>query len=219
MAAEAANAASAPKPEEQASPMHNESTSTTEVPPLADRPESVGFWAKGWPVLALAFMTLLFIRACVPSGPPPAASFDPGVATQSANAQAMAALAAITPSTPLETALKALNMPVINFASGSVEIPADAQPVLVRAADVIKGLPSTLRLEIGGHTDNTGSAEANMLLARKRAQAVADFLVKSGVPRERIYPQGYGDARPVAVNTTEEGRFHNRRIEIKPQSR
>jgi outer membrane protein OmpA-like peptidoglycan-associated protein len=217
---EAAPAASAPKAQEQESLMHNESASTNDdVPPIADRPESVGFWAKGWPVLVLAFITLLFIRACVPSAPPPAAAFDTGAATQSANAQAMAALAAITPSTPLETTLKALNMPVINFTSGSAAIPADAQPVLMRAAEVIKSLPSTLRLEIGGHTDNTGGAEANLSLARQRAQAVVDFLVRNGVPRERLFAQGYGDARPVVVNTTEEGRFRNRRIEIRPQSR
>jgi outer membrane protein OmpA-like peptidoglycan-associated protein len=170
-------------------------------------------------VLVLGFITLLLIRACIPSAVPPPAPFDAKSATQSANAQAMAALDAVTASTPLETALKALNMPVVNFASGSAEIPADAKPVLAKAAEVIKALPAPLRLEISGHTDSSGTAEGNMLLSRQRAQAVADFLLQQGVPRERLHAQGFGDSRPVATNVTEEGRFHNRRIEVKSLTR
>ena len=202
--------------------MHDESAAASApAPPIADRPESVGFWDKAWPVLVLGFITALFIRACVPSGalPPTPAPFDTTAATQSANARALAALEAISANTPPEAVLKALNLPTVNFASGSAEIPPDAKPVLLRAAIVIQMLPANLRLEIAGHTDNTGTAEANMLLSRQRAQAVADFLLASGVPRERVFAQGYGDARPVASNATEEGRFHNRRIEVRAQAR
>jgi outer membrane protein OmpA-like peptidoglycan-associated protein len=201
--------------------MHDESAASAPAPPIADRPEPVGFRDKAWPVLVLGFITALFIRACVPSGalPPTPAPFDTAGATQSANARALAALEAISANTPPDAVLKALNLPTVNFASGSAEIPPDAKPVLVRAAIVIQMLPTSLRLEIAGHTDSTGTAEANMLLSRQRAQAVADFLVASGVPRERLFAQGYGDARPVASNATEEGRFHNRRIEVKAQAR
>lgn len=195
--------------------MH-EHAPATEAPPIGDRPESSGFWAKGWPVIALGIMTLLLIRACIPSGVPAGAvPFDVGAATQAANEKAMTALAAVTAETPVDVALAALNMPTVNFASGSAEIPADARPVLTKAAAVIQLMPATMRLEVAGHTDNTGTPERNMVLSRQRGQAVADFLVEAGVPRERIVAQGYGDTRPVALNNSEEGRFRNRRIEIK----
>ncbi|HUL63900.1 MAG TPA: OmpA family protein [Burkholderiaceae bacterium] len=200
--------------------MHDEHAASIEVPPIADRPEPAGFWDKAWPLVVLGFITLLFIRACVTSGasvtPQP---FDATAATQSANALAMAAIDALTPDTPPEAVLKALNLPTVNFASGSAEIPPDAKPVLVKAAGAMKALPPAMRLEIAGHTDSTGTAEGNMLLSRQRAQAVADFLVASGVPRERLSATGFGDTRPIATNTTEEGRFQNRRIEVRAQAR
>ena len=197
--------------------MH-EHAPATEAPPIEDRPESSGFWAKGWPVIALGIMTLLLVRACIPSAvPPPPAAFDVSAATAAANERATVALAAVTAETPLDAALAALNMPVVNFASGSADIPNDAKPVLTKAASAIQVLPATVRLEVAGHTDSTGTPEANMLLSRQRGQAVADFLVAAGVPRERIYAQGYGDTRPIAPNTSDEGRFRNRRIEIKAQ--
>jgi len=200
--------------------MQNNPTASTEAPPIGDRPESVGFWAKGWPVLALGFMTLLLVRACVlPATPAAAAPFDVAGATRSANARAMAALDSIEAKTPLDLALKALNLPVVNFASASAEIPTDARPVLAKAAAVIKVLPGITRLEVGGHTDSSGTAEANMLLSRQRAQAVVNFMLASGVARERLIARGYGDLRPVAANVTEEGRFNNRRIEIKTLGR
>jgi len=200
--------------------MQNDRTASTEAPPIRDRPESVGFWAKAWPVLALGFITLLLVRACVlPAAPPSSPRFDAAAATGTANAKAMAALDAVNAGTPLDVALKALNMPVVNFAPASAEIPTDAKPVLAKAGTVIKALPGTARLEVGGHTDSSGSAEANMLLSRHRAQAVVNFMLANGVARERLVARGYGDLRPVASNVTEEGRFNNRRIEIKTLGR
>lgn len=187
-----------------------------EAPPLRDRPESRGFWAKGFPLAALGLITLLLIRACVGLGASgSAAPFDAAAATVVANEKAMVALAAITADTPVEAAVAALNLPAINFASGSAEVPADARAVLSAAAAAINLLPATVRFEVAGHTDNTGTPEGNRLLSRKRGQAVADFLVAAGVPRDRLNAQGYGDSRPVAQNNSEEGRFRNRRIEFK----
>jgi outer membrane protein OmpA-like peptidoglycan-associated protein len=200
--------------------MQTEHAPATDTAPILDRPESVGFWSKGWPILVIGFITLLLVRACVPTAlPPPPAPFDVKGATTVGNAQAMAALDAVTATTPLDAALKALNMPVVNFASGSAAIPDDAKPVLAKAAAVMKTLPAATRLEVTGHTDNTGTPEGNMLLSRQRAQAVADFLLENGVPRERLLAQGFGDARPVATNATDEGRFHNRRIEVRSLAR
>ena len=72
-----------------------------------------------------------------------------------------------------------------------------------------------LRVEIGGHTDNSGSDSYNKQLSQRRAQAVFDYLVSNGVPANRLIPVGYGSARPLADEATEEGRQQNRRIEFK----
>lgn len=78
----------------------------------------------------------------------------------------------------------------------------------------LKENPS-LRVEISGHTDNSGSEAYNLQLSQKRAQAVYDYLVSHGVDRARLTPKGYGSNQPIADNTTEEGRQKNRRIQFK----
>ncbi len=73
----------------------------------------------------------------------------------------------------------------------------------------------TLRVEIGGHTDNVGSAPYNLQLSEKRAQSVANYLVQHGIDSARIVQKGYGAQQPVKPNDTEENRQANRRIEFK----
>ena len=72
-----------------------------------------------------------------------------------------------------------------------------------------------LRVEIGGHTDNSGSEAYNLQLSQRRAQAVYNYLVSKGIAPDRLHPKGYGAAKPIATNDTEEGRQKNRRIEFK----
>ncbi len=72
-----------------------------------------------------------------------------------------------------------------------------------------------LSLEISGHTDDVGKDQDNQILSLKRAQALFDYLIKSGVPKQRISYQGYGESRPFAPNDTEANRQLNRRIELK----
>ena len=72
-----------------------------------------------------------------------------------------------------------------------------------------------VRVEIGGHTDNSGSAEHNRELSEKRARSVYDFLVERGIDKARLALKGYGPDRPVASNETESGRQQNRRIEFR----
>ncbi len=73
---------------------------------------------------------------------------------------------------------------------------------------------SEIRIQIGGFTDNTGSPEHNLRLSQQRAQAVYQYLVEHGIAAERLTYKGFGAARPVASNDTEEGRRQNRRTEI-----
>ena len=69
-------------------------------------------------------------------------------------------------------------------------------------------------IRISGHTDSIGTREDNSALSRQRAEAVRDYLLKTGIDPERITIKGYGETKPVADNDTEEGRRKNRRVEF-----
>ncbi|MDH5719351.1 MAG: OmpA family protein [Spirochaetia bacterium] len=73
----------------------------------------------------------------------------------------------------------------------------------------------SIKIEIGGHTDNSGSAEYNLKLSEMRAKAVYDFLISKGISEDRITYIGYGSRQPAASNATEAGKFKNRRVEFK----
>ena len=71
------------------------------------------------------------------------------------------------------------------------------------------------KIEVGGHTDSTGSNEINLGLSEQRAKSVAQFLTDVGhIPADKIVAEGFGAERPVATNATPEGRAENRRIEV-----
>jgi outer membrane protein OmpA-like peptidoglycan-associated protein len=72
-----------------------------------------------------------------------------------------------------------------------------------------------VRVEISGHTDNTGSPAYNNELSEKRARSVNDYLVANGIDQARLIPRGYGPSQPIASNDTEDGRQKNRRIQFK----
>jgi outer membrane protein OmpA-like peptidoglycan-associated protein len=101
----------------------------------------------------------------------------------------------------------------LRFASGKAVIPPDNDRLLGKVVQTIGDLPSAYII-IEGHTDNTGRDQTNMTLSQQRADAVRDYLIESGIAADRITTVGYGSAKPVAVNETEEGRRLNRRIEI-----
>lgn len=75
---------------------------------------------------------------------------------------------------------------------------------------------ANIKVEIGGHTDGSGPASYNLLLSRKRAEAVKDYLTKKGIDARRVKAVGYGKSRPLASNDDEEeGRELNRRVEFR----
>ena len=124
------------------------------------------------------------------------------------------ALTAIDPNNVDVNALvKALNLQIINFASGSSDIPADNKAILDQAVTLLNKV-SGVKLNVGGHTDSTGNAASNKALSQRRAQAVVDYLTSKGVDASKLVAQGHGSDQPVAENTTDEGRFKNRRIEF-----
>ena len=73
----------------------------------------------------------------------------------------------------------------------------------------------SVKLEISGHTDNTGSLKYNTKLSEERARAVVDYLVSKGIDASRLTWKGYAFTQPVAPNDTAEGREKNRRVEFK----
>ncbi len=73
---------------------------------------------------------------------------------------------------------------------------------------------SNLRIEISGHSDNTGSEPINQKLSAERAKAVADYLIKKHVDRQSIITAGYGSTKPLVPNDTEEHKQQNRRVEF-----
>ena len=79
---------------------------------------------------------------------------------------------------------------------------------------LLKDNPS-LQIEIGGHTDNTGTSEYNQKLSENRSITVKDYLVKNGLNTKRITSKGYGETQPIASNDTDKGRALNRRTEFK----
>lgn len=108
----------------------------------------------------------------------------------------------------------ALNLMIIHFDTGKATISKDSLAILTKAADAIKKAPSGTKIEVGGHTDNTGKADANMKLSQERADAVAAKLKELGVADGILTGKGYGQDKPVADNATAEGRAKNRRIEF-----
>ena len=135
-------------------------------------------------------------------------------AAKEANAKAMAALASLTGSASAEDLVKALNLQIVNFASGKADLPKENQDILKKAAEAIKAMPPSTKIEVGGHTDNKGAAAGNLKLSQARADAVKKFLVGLGVKGYELMAKGYGPDKPVATNDTESGRFNNRRIEF-----
>ncbi len=77
----------------------------------------------------------------------------------------------------------------------------------------MKDVPG-LKIELSGHTDNTGSAQNNLKLSQDRAEAVVNYLSSKGVSKDRITAKGYGSDRPVDSNNTATGRQNNRRTEF-----
>ncbi|MFH2140936.1 MAG: OmpA family protein [Bacteroidota bacterium] len=74
---------------------------------------------------------------------------------------------------------------------------------------------STMRIEIGGHTDNQSSLATNQKLSTDRAKSVVDYLISNGIDKNRLEYKGYAFYQPIADNDTEEGKAKNRRVEFK----
>lgn len=101
----------------------------------------------------------------------------------------------------------------IRFDHGTYEIRSESYDNLNYIAEVMN-LQQSLKLLIKAHTDSVGNYSDNMLLAEKRANAVVKYLTEQGVNKSRLTSKGYGEAKPLADNSSIEGRAMNRRVEF-----
>ncbi len=112
--------------------------------------------------------------------------------------------------------------------SGHVEVPGiffdfaksegkpESQPAIQEVVKMLQASPA-MKVWVVGHTDNVGTADANVALSNGRAAAVVKALVAAGIDARRLTPHGDGPFAPVASNTTDDGRARNRRVELVAQ--
>lgn len=102
----------------------------------------------------------------------------------------------------------------INFATNSADILPSSEPLMTEIADVFIRNPQITKVEIQGHTDNTGPEARNRELSQQRADAVRQWLVDHGVSITRMEARGYGPERPLVPNITPANRARNRRVQF-----
>ena len=107
-----------------------------------------------------------------------------------------------------------ITMHGIHFNTDSSKILPDSESILAQAKSALQDSVG-VSVIIEGHTDNTGTPSYNQLLSERRAKAVLAFLVANGIEKERLVSVGKGENSPVASNNSKEGRYQNRRVELR----
>ena len=102
----------------------------------------------------------------------------------------------------------------IQFETNSFELKPISFIELDKAIQLLNDNP-TIKIEIGGHTDNIGKPADNLALSNNRAKSVLNYLVSKGISPQRLVAKGYSETKPIADNSTDEGRAKNRRTELK----
>jgi len=102
----------------------------------------------------------------------------------------------------------------VHFNTGSDELSASAQMILKGVAKNLREHPR-MRVEVAGHTDNTGSDAINQQLSLNRARSATKYLVDLGINTKVLTTRGYAATQPIASNESQEGRSQNRRVEMR----
>lgn len=113
---------------------------------------------------------------------------------------------------PIEVGNKVI-LKNIFFDTNKFELKAESKAELQKLVEFLQ-LNKTVKIEIAGYTDNVGNEQANVTLSEKRANSVYQYLSANGIVATRLVYKGYGEAQPIAPNTTEDNRALNRRTEF-----
>jgi len=152
-----------------------------------------------------------------PTPAPPAPQPPPAPPSPPPPAPAPPARPAPTPAPPAPV-IRPTPIPVFDsvyFDPNKTNISPAAAKALDQNGKLLKENPQ-IRVEIGGHTDPSGSEKANQLISEKRAQSAKKYLMdKFGIADNRLVVKGYGSTKPIADNRTQEGRSKNRRVEVR----
>ena len=105
---------------------------------------------------------------------------------------------------------KSYNLEDVNFSTNSAELNNKSKNVIEGFFEFLYDNPN-IKVEIQGHTDNVGDNQFNYVLSRDRAKSVYEYLLKKGISDSQINSKGYGETKPIASNSTEEGKAKNRR--------
>ena len=106
-----------------------------------------------------------------------------------------------------------VSMTGLLFETGKSTLVPNVRENLARVAGILLGHPG-LEIEVEGHTDSVGSDAMNQSLSENRAEAVRQYLLAQGVPKDAIVSRGFGETMPLATNDTSDGKAQNRRVEI-----
>jgi len=109
---------------------------------------------------------------------------------------------------------KKVRLEGVNFELESDRLTHESHEILDRVADALHDRPD-LKVEVAGHTDNTGTPDYNRDLSQRRAESVRNYLISKGIDGSRLTAKGYGETEPETTNDTPEGRAQNRRVELK----
>jgi outer membrane protein OmpA-like peptidoglycan-associated protein len=114
--------------------------------------------------------------------------------------------------TPIEVG-QSVDIENIYFETGRAALKPESFRSLNALIEFLNEYPN-VRVEIGGHTDNVGSAAVNLKISEERAVSVAEYVIAQGIPATRVVSKGYGFEKPKASNRTAEGRAQNRRVDF-----
>ncbi len=146
------------------------------------------------------------------SAPPPPAPTSSSAATPAATAtEAPAKSAAVLKGDSVQIPGNI----VFDFGKATLKAGEQSEQVLEQLKLYLDENAQVTQLRIEGHTDNVGTPEDNLNLSGARALTIKKWLIDHGVAKERLLAVGFGDTRPIADNSTEEGRAQNRRTEFK----
>ena len=180
----------------------------------------ITWWAcdqvKAWQLFAEARRLAKEAEACQPPPPPAARPAPPAPPPPPPPPPKPAPPAPPAPAPPPPP--KAVAPPTfenVPFNENKSNISPEAAKVLDEVGRTLKQNPN-IKVEIGGHTDATGSDKADMAISLKRAESAKKYLMdKFNISGDRLVVKGYGKTKPIADNSTKEGRAKNRRVEFR----